>query len=175
MPRNWFTPSVVEPITSPLSVTAIGRWDESSADAVATEISVKTQMAAAPNSSLEVNPEWLSRLFAFSLFFISDSSNRSRIRQVNELLRTDRQHLARRRCTWSRCRSALSGAPFHWRGFRPCANRSCQTDDRWRWTRHSHSTFPDLFPGGRGSRLPAPQKPRSVPRGRYHPSPDRCV
>jgi hypothetical protein len=57
MPRNSFLPSVVEPITSPLSVKAIGRWDELPADAVATEISVKTQIAAAANSSLEVTPQ----------------------------------------------------------------------------------------------------------------------
>jgi hypothetical protein len=55
MPRNSFPPSVVVPITSPLSVKAIGGWDELSADAV--EISVKTQIAAAPNSRLEVNPQ----------------------------------------------------------------------------------------------------------------------
>jgi hypothetical protein len=55
--EKFVPPSVVEPITSPLSVKAIGRWDEFSADAVATEISVKTQIAAAPNSSLEVNPQ----------------------------------------------------------------------------------------------------------------------
>ena len=72
MPRNSFIPVDRKPITTPLSVRAIGR---SSADALSTVPRVTTQIAATAVKSLEVTSR-RSRSFAFPVFFIADSSIR---------------------------------------------------------------------------------------------------
>ena len=50
-------------------------------------------------------------------------------------LRRGRLRPGRHRCTSRRHRSARLSAPARWRGFPPCASRSCRKDGRWRWSR----------------------------------------
>jgi hypothetical protein len=64
-------PFAVAPITTPLAVRAVGR---AAADAVRTEPSVSTPIAATASKYPEVNLWGWSPLFALSLFFIADSS-----------------------------------------------------------------------------------------------------
>lgn len=65
-------PSVLKPITSPLSVSAIGR---ASADAAGTAPRITTQIAATPSQRLEVSLRSIP-LSVFWLFFMADSSIR---------------------------------------------------------------------------------------------------
>src|SRR5580692_4423223 len=67
MPRNSFMPFLARPMTTPLSVSAVGRY-RLPADAVSAETKVSAQIAAAASRNLGVRPRCWGGWFALSFF-----------------------------------------------------------------------------------------------------------